>query len=234
MSVVVNQTGPDSYETVWMFVIPSSTAGNYEVTALADWGFTNYAFAVYEFPAGTYATDVGSALDTTTMSDTLTLWGGGYTPIDDYYIYGYASGNSQIGSTTVAHLDADSERDGGASVGHDSAYTATITGDDDLVMGGIGVRRTDSGFVAPTITAGHFEGPDVPATPVNFDFAIHNSGSFVIVVAAIGYYGAPSITIGSSGVVPEVRELTIKMKDHSFKPKTTDKDVKFHMSSNPT
>ena len=229
MSVVVNETGPDTYETVWMFVIPSATAGNYEVTTLADWGFTNYAFASYEFPVGTYITDVNVGVDTTALSLTLAMPSG-----EDYYIYGYASGNGQIGTTTMANIDADSERDGGASVGHDSASTETIVTEDDIVMGGIGVTRTDSGFVAPTITAGHFEGPDVPATPVNFDFAINHSGSFVIVVAAIGYYGAPSITISSSGVVPEVRELTIKMVDHSFKPKTTDKDVKFHMSSNPT
>ena len=229
MPVVINQTGPDTYETVWMFVIPSSTAGIYDLTVLADWGFTNYAFASYEFPAGTYTTDVNVGVDTIAMSLTLAMSSG-----DDYYIYGYASGNSQIGSTTLPlPLDADSERDGGATVSHDSASTETITGDDCLVMGGIGVTRTDSGFVAPTITAGHFEGPDVPAVPVPFSFTIHNTGSFVIVALAVGYYGATSITL-SPATVPEVRKLTVKMRDHTFKPKTQDKDVTFHMDSQPT
>jgi hypothetical protein len=217
-----------------MFVIPSATAGAYEVVVMPSDDFTNYAFAAYEFPAGTYATDVGSSLDTMTSSVTLTLWGGGYTPIDDYYIYAYASGNSQIGSTTVAHLDADSERSGGASVGHDSAYTETVIADDDLLLGGVGVRRVGGAFVAPAITAMHYEGAGLSTpTPVTFPFPIHTTGSFVVVAVAVGYYGATSITI-SPVTVPEVRELTVKMRDHSFKAKTPKKEVRFIMDSNPT
>jgi hypothetical protein len=218
-----------------MFVIPSATVGDYEVLVTPSWSWTNFAFAAYEFPSGTYTTDVGYALETSMFTDTLTLWGGGYTPIDDYYIYAYCSGNSQIGSTTLppANIDADSERSGGATVGHDSAYTETFTGDTDLLIGGVGVRRTDSAFVAPTVFAQHYESPNLPPTPVPFDFTIHNTGSFVVVAVAVGYWGATSITINPI-TVPEVRELTVKMRDHSFKAKTPKKEVKFVMDSNPT
>jgi len=182
--VVSQETGEDKDETGWLCVIPSATAGTYTITVTASNTTTDYAFAFYEFPIGTYTYDVGS---TTTTGNTDTI---GLPVGDDYYIYAYSAGNGIVTATTLPlPLDADSEVMGGATVSHDTAETETFSATGDLVMCGIGIKRTDAVFVAPTVVGQTAQG----VISTTFTFTVANTGSFVVLGLAVGYWAAVSV-----------------------------------------
>ena len=187
MSVLINLTGTDNDETVWLWQIASMPTGTYTVTASsADVGAT-YAFVAYTFPAGTYSVSTSSSEEDSNHSLSLNLPTGA-----DYYIYEGANGNSSI-TTTISHIDADGRSGyGGAVVGHDSLHLRGISGSPDLVMGGIAVTRTDSGFVAPTIQSQVYRNSLLFSE--NFTFTA-NAGDMVILAVTLGYYSASSITL---------------------------------------
>jgi hypothetical protein len=176
-------TGNDSFETIWMMVDTSGTGGTFQTTAISNFEGATFSFVAYRFPAGTY--NISNNLGELDSSGTLTL---SLPSGNNYYIYGGASGNSPI-TTSIANVNADGTTgSGGSVIGNDTADSASITGTAaDFVMGGIAVTRTDSAFVPPTIQSNVII--NSPVVTQNFTYTA-NSGEIVVLVVAVGWYGA--------------------------------------------
>jgi hypothetical protein len=198
---LVYLTGPDGNESNWTALIPSQDANTYTVSWEALYGYLTLSFAAYIFPPGTYTYDYGfQTADYPETSVSLTLPSG-----DNYYIYGISNGDNVISSDitnidTEPSIPADVYSQVGNTTSNSATGTATRGG---WTIGGVGVTRTDSAFVAPLIQASTQDLSNSETYSGTFSYTVPTDNSFVVLMMAVGFdpLGAtPTIGLSTFGV----------------------------------